>query len=146
MRTVLLKSRPVLRSRDPPSTLFVQYRIGFGTFLVRKISPSKKAASTQTGGAGIGQFLWQQNRGCPLECGAEIYGPPSTDCPLLFPLFLSPHSRGQHLFRSPRFNSDWQNQHKTSSFSHVLRKPPILRYPLLREQTCKRNENTQAGS
>ena len=57
MRTVLLKSRPVLRSRDPPSTLFVQYRIGFGTFLVRKISPSKKPASTHTGGAGIGQYL-----------------------------------------------------------------------------------------
>ena len=140
MRTVQLKSRTVLRSRDPPSTLFV-FLISSQIFCLvwcqKKISPSKKPASTHTGGVGIGGYLRQQNWGWPFECGTEICMTIEHTLSSLISIILKPAFSWPAPLWIPtkRFNRDRQKQHKTSSISQVLRKPPILRHLLLNLST-----------
>jgi len=147
MRTVLLKSRTVLRSRDPPSTLFVFLIISPIFCLVtasftmsEKYPPQKSLLQHTLLGLGLGDISGNKIVAVHLIAGLKFAWLSSTHCLLEFALFFSPAFAWTAPLRTltKRFDRNCQKQHKTSSISQVFRKPPILRRLLL-------NLSTRAG-
>jgi len=141
MRTVLLKSRTVLRSRDPPSTLFVFLIISpifaSGHFWSEKYPPQKSLLQHTLDGLGLGDISSNKIASMHSITGLKFTWLPSTHCPLKFALFLSPAFSCTAPFPTlkKRFDRNCQKQHKTISFSQVFRNLPILRRLLLNLST-----------
>jgi len=140
MRTMLLKSRTVLRSSQHPLRVFNYFADILLRSRCRKISSSKKPTSTHTGGAGLGDISGNKIVAVHLIAGLKFAWLSSTHCLLEFALFFSPAFAWTAPLRTltKRFDRNCQKQHKTSSISQVFRKPPILRRLLL-------NLSTRAG-
>jgi len=144
MRTVLLKSRTVLRSRDPPSTLFVFLIISPIFCLVtasftmsEKYPPQKSLLQHTLLGLGLGDISGNKIVAVHLIAGLKFAWLSSTHCLLEFALFFSPAFAWTAPLRTltKRFDRNCQKQHKTISFSQVFRNLPILRRLLLNLST-----------
>jgi len=136
MRTVLLKSRTILRSSEHFLFLIIS-PIFCLVHDVEKYSPQKSRRQHTLAGLGLGDISCNKIVAVHLIAGLKFAWLSRTHCLLEFALFVSPAFAWTAPLRTltKRFDRNCQKQHKTSSISQVLRKPPILRRLLLKLST-----------
>jgi len=136
MRTVLLKSRTILRSSEHFLFLIIS-PIFCLVHDVEKYSPQKSRRQHTLAGLGLGDISCNKIVAVHLIAGLKFAWLSRTHCLLEFALFVSPAFAWTAPLRTltKRFDRNCQKQHKTISFSQVFRNLPILRRLLLNLST-----------